>query len=344
MKYIIASLFLAIVIGCAEEPSTISAQNADLCRSVLINPGLPFNHEYDLKLSVEDAGNGENRLVSVIDFHNDAFIASPLSNKNFKGSFKIVMRENEKIAMDDVFEETPRSVEKIDQFGNLVNWVNERTTYKRTFKINSQEDFKVSGMVSFTIEPTCTFEEIPFEIFYVTGELRVQQYPKLDKTTCSPRVLKVSMYESPLIDHEIARNHPYDVQFKVEKTEESEFKLITLMDLHGGSFYVSPNTKMGFSGMFRIEVAPNDNLSVGADFVETPRSETVIDPHQFVHGPVNWVTQDTKYEHSLKLNTKEDFEIGGKLIFVIEPKCTMEEVPVLFKYKNGVLTVEKWKC
>lgn len=164
MKYIIASLFLSVVIGCAEEPATISAQNAELCRSILIHPDLPYNHEYDLKLSVEDAGNGEYRLVSVIDFHNGAFIASPLSNKNFKGSFKIVMRENEKIAMDDVFEEIPRSVERIDQFGNLVNWVSERTTYKRTFKINSQEDFKVSGIVSFTIEPTCTFEEIPFEI------------------------------------------------------------------------------------------------------------------------------------------------------------------------------------
>jgi len=152
------------------------------------------------------------------------------------------------------------------------------------------------------------------------------------------------MYDSPHIDHEVAKSHPYDVQFKVEKAEDGEFKLFTLMDLHGGSFFVSPNTGTGFTGKFRIEVVPNKNLSIGADFVETPRTETVIDPHRFVHDPVNWVTEDTKYEYPFKGLSETDFEIGGKLIFVIEPKCTLEEVPVLFKYKNGVLTVGKWKC
>lgn len=346
MKNLIAFLVLTVVIGCTEESPSISAENTNLCRSILIDSDVPYNHEYDLKLSVEDAGNGEYKLVSVIDFHNGAFMASPLSNKNLKGAFKIALNENEKITMDDAFEEIPRSVEEVDKFGNLVNWVSNRTTYKRTFKINSENDFKVSGIVSFTIEPTCTFEEIPFEIFFITGELRVQQYPKLNKTTCSnnPRVLKTSMYESPLIDHEIAKNHPYEVDFKIEQTEDGQFKLVTLMQLFGGSFYVSPHSTMNFKGRFTMEVAPNDNLSIGPFFVETPHSETVIDPHQFVHGPVNWVTNNTRYDHSLKLHTEDDFEIGGKLIFVIEPKCTLEEIPVLFKYKDGVLTVQKWEC
>ena len=344
MKKLIALVVLAAVIGCTEESPVVLAQNSKLCRSVLVDSDTPYDHEYDLRLSIEDAGNGEYKLVSVIDFHNGAFTASPLTDKNLKGLFKISLHENNKITMDDEFEEIPRSKEEIDQFGHMMNWVREKTTYKRTFKINSKEDFKVSGIVSFTIEPTCTFEEIPFEIFYVTGELRVQQYPKLDKTTCQPRVLKTSMYESPLIDREVAINHPYDVNFKVEQGTDGLFHLVREIKLYGGSFYVSPQSGSDFKGRFRIEVAPNDNLEIASDFSESPQSETVIDPHQFVHGPVNWVIEDTRYEHPLKLNTKEDFEIGGKLIFVIEPKCTLEEVPVLFKYNNGVLTVEKWDC
>jgi len=344
MKNLIALFVLTVVMGCTEESPSISAQNSNLCRSILIDSSEPYNHEYDLKLSVEDAGNGSYNLVSIIDFHNGAFTASPLSNNDMKGLFKIALKENEKVTMDDSFEEIPRSVEEVDRFGNLVNWVSQRTTYKRTFRINSEKDFKVSGIVGFTIEPTCTFEEIPFDVFYENGELRVQQYPKLDKTTCNPRVLKVSMYDSPLIDHEIAKNHPYDVDFVVDKSANGEFSLVTSMKLFGGSFYVSPHTKSDFAGRFRIEVAPNTILSIGAHFLETPHSQTVIDPHQFVHGPVNWVTEDTQYIHSLYLKTEDDFEIGGKLIFVIEPKCTLEEVPVMFKYKNGVLTVEKWKC
>jgi hypothetical protein len=341
MKNVIALFVLSAVIGCTEKTPSISAQNSELCRSFLIDSSEPYNHEYDLKVSVEDAGNGQYRLVSVIDFHNGAYTASPLSNNDFKGLFKIALKENQKITMDDFYEETPCSVEEINQFGNFVNRVKELTTYKRTLHINSQEDFKVSGMVSFTIEPTCTFEEIPFDIFYENGELRVQQYPKLDKRTCSIPVLEVSMYASPLIDHEIAVSHPYDVDFKVEKAEDGQFKLVTSMKLYGGSFFVSPHSTTDFKGRFSVEVAPNDDLSIGTEFLETPRTQTVTDPHRFVNGPVNWVTADTRYNHPLNLNTDKDFMIGGKLIFVIEPKCTLEEVPVMFKYENGVLTVEK---
>ena len=344
MKNVIALVVLSVAIGCTDESPTISAQNSKSCRSILIDSDVPFDHEYDLKLSVENLGNEEYNLVSVIDFHNGAFTASPLTNKDMKGCFKISLKENDNLTMDDSIEEIPRSVEKIDEFGNLVNWVNERTTYKKTFKVNSEEYFKVSGMVSFTIEPTCTFEEIPFEIYYGNEELHLQQYPKLDKRTCGLQVLEVSMYNSPLIDHEVAINHPYDVDFKVEKAQDGGYNLVTLMQLHGGSFFVSPHTGTGFSGKFRIEIAPNDNLSIGSDFVETPRTRTVLDPHRFVHDPVNWVTDDTRYDYPLTLNTQEDFMIGGKLIFVIEPKCTLEEVPVMFRYNDGVLTVEKWKC
>ncbi|MBL4585929.1 MAG: hypothetical protein JKX84_02560 [Flavobacteriales bacterium] len=176
-----------------------------------------------------------------------------------------------------------------------------------------------------------------------------QKEPALEKPVVTPfdpsiPVLWVSMYDSPDIDHTIALSHPYDVEFNVETTSEGQFKLVTSMKLHGGSFYVSPHTGTGFTGKFRVEVAPNDDLSIGTDFIETPRTTTVIDPHRFVHDPVNWVTEDTKYDHPLILNTQEDFMIGGKLIFVIEPKCTLEEIPIIFKYKDGVLTVEKWEC
>ena len=145
MKNIIALLVLSVVIGCAEKTPSILAQNSELCRSILINPEESYNHEYDLKLSIEDAGNNQYRLVSVIDFHNGAFTASPLSNNDFKGLFNIALKENDKVTMDDAFEEIPRSVEEIDWFGNFVNWVRELTTYKRTLNIKSQEDFKVSG-------------------------------------------------------------------------------------------------------------------------------------------------------------------------------------------------------
>ena len=157
-------------------------------------------------------------------------------------------------------------------------------------------------------------------------------------------VLKVSMYESPLIDRETAINHPYDLAFELKKRTDGQYDLITDMKLFGGSFYVSPHSTVDFKGKFRIEVAPNGNLKMGDDFIEIPRSKEVIDPHPFVDGPVNWVQEDTRYEHRLTILSQEDFEIGGKIVFTIEPKCTLEEIPLIFKYKSGILTVEKWKC
>lgn len=156
-------------------------------------------------------------------------------------------------------------------------------------------------------------------------------------------VLNVSMYNSPFFDKEAVIDHPYELAFEVEKARD-QYTMITTMKLFGGSFYVSPHSKRDFKGKFTIEIADNENLKLGIDFIETPRSKEVIDPHPFVDGPVNWVKEDTKYEHQLTVLSKEDFDIGGKIFFTIEPKCTLEEIPVMFKYRSGVLTIEKWKC
>jgi hypothetical protein len=157
-------------------------------------------------------------------------------------------------------------------------------------------------------------------------------------------VLNVSMYDSPLIDKEAAINHPYELAFEVEKSGENQYTMITIMNLFGGSFYVSPHSKRDFKGKLTIEIAENNNLKLGNNFIETPRSKEVIDPHPFVNGPVNWVKEDTRYEHQLIPISKEDFDVGGKIFFTIEPKCTLEEIPVMFKYRSGVLTIEEWKC
>lgn len=157
-------------------------------------------------------------------------------------------------------------------------------------------------------------------------------------------VLNVSMYDLPLIDKEVALNRPYELAYSVEKSGEGQYRMITTMKLFGGSFYVSPHSTGDFTGKFTIDIAPNEDLKMGADFEETPRSKEVFDPHRFVNGPVNWVNEDTRYEHRLTVHSQEDFDIGGKIVFTIEPKCTLEEIPVMFKYRSGVLTIEAWKC
>jgi len=157
-------------------------------------------------------------------------------------------------------------------------------------------------------------------------------------------VRSVSMYDSPLIDPLIAKEHPYDLEFALEKIDGTHYTLITSMKLFGGSFYVSPHSTQDFKGKFSVELADHKNVVIGLKFNEIPWSIEEIDQHQFVNGPVNWVKVDTKYEHTLTITSKEDFDVGGKYRFTIEPKCTMEEIPFIIKFRSGVLSIEKRGC
>lgn len=174
-------------------------------------------------------------------------------------------------------------------------------------------------------------------------EFKVVQAACGQQTTVAP-TLKVSMYDVPLTNREAAMKHPYDIEFEVKQAGPNTYTLITTMKLHGGSFYVSPNARRDFKGKFHVEVADRKHVVLEDGFMETPRSTEVIDPHPFIDGTVNWVSVDTRYEHTLTVTSKEDFEIGGKYRFTIEPKCTLEEVPFLIKQRAGVLTIGKWKC
>ncbi len=174
-------------------------------------------------------------------------------------------------------------------------------------------------------------------------EFKVVQAACDQQATAAP-TLKVSMYDVPLTDREAAMKHPYDIEFELKQTGADMYTLITTIKLHGGSFYVSPNARRDFKGKFHVEVANHDHVVLEDGFAETPRSMEVVDPHPFIDGTVNWVNVDTRYEHMLTVNSSEDFEIGGKYRFTIEPKCTLEEVPFMIRQRAGVLTIEKWKC
>jgi len=174
----------ALLIGISCGTNSIINGKEITKTSAVIKIDEPEKEPYNLKLKIEDNGNEEYRLVAIIDFSNGAFVVSPLSNNDFKGLFQISIKENPALLMNAEIEEIPRSVEEIDQFGNFVNLISKKTTYKRKLTVKAEEDFKVSGFVRFTIEPQCTFEEIPFDVFYKDEKLSIQKYPKLDKRTC----------------------------------------------------------------------------------------------------------------------------------------------------------------
>lgn len=135
--------------------------------------------------------------------------------------------------------------------------------------------------------------------------------------------------------------NPYHVSFALEEREGEEPLLVIGMELAMGSYYVSPFAKRDFSGKFSIHLRETEVMSLADGLQEIPRSTEIFDPHPFVNGLVNWVRVNTVYKQPLKIEAEGDFDVVGRVQFVIEPKCTMEKVNFRITRTDGVMKVQK---
>jgi len=74
----------------------------------------------------------------------------------------------------DTLIEIPSSVQEYDPIlEEEVRFVRESTTYKRNLTIVQQDDFEVSGLVWFVLEPSCVPFQVEFIISKQAGEMSV---------------------------------------------------------------------------------------------------------------------------------------------------------------------------
>jgi hypothetical protein len=187
-NFILVSI-LSLLFSCAEK-DVIIAQTASMYDSPLIDPVIANEHPYELGLRVGNTNVNEHRIIIEIKLFGGSFYASPSSISRNLGRLVVGIEDNDKVQLGTDFVEVPRSREIFDAHplvkGN-VNWVAEDTSYDYPLTVLTKEDFKVNGMIRFTIEPKCTYEEIPFSISSKDGKLTVQRYPKLDKRICGEK-------------------------------------------------------------------------------------------------------------------------------------------------------------
>jgi hypothetical protein len=136
---------------------------------------------------------------------------------------------------------------------------------------------------------------------------------------------------------DIIVNNPYELTLAVKKGKENSLDLIVNIKLREGAFFASPFSNEHLKGYFNISLGEEKNLSMTELLTENPVSEIVID--EFSNNPTRWVTQNTTYIQNLKIETENDFEVLGKIRFVIEPKCTLEEIPFGISLEDGEIKV-----
>ncbi len=179
---------------------------------------------------------------------------------------------------------------------------------------------------------------ITLAILLSTFSLSTNQ-PQTDTT------LEKSVDEKPVTFKEFSVNHEdYTLHFSLEKGKGLKHILVVAIELHNNSYFVSPNSKRDFKGKFRGDFGATENIDFYGDFVETPLSVEVFDTHPYVRGTVNWVREKTIYKQPLLLKTQEYFQVYGRIIFTIEPRCTLEQIPFSIVHENGELVFVEPKC
>ena len=186
MGRVITFLLLILSIGCTTEKDqsykTIPSIELDLSKTLVI-PKTEEDYKiieeaYDINFQIEQTKDKVHHLVVDMVLHNGSHFVSPHSSNHYKGRFNISVEENTHLVLDSTFIETPRSVEEFNLhpfITGLVNLVRVNTSYQHQLKVKSKDDFEVSGLVVFSIEPLCTLEKIRFVIFQKNGKLEVKK-------------------------------------------------------------------------------------------------------------------------------------------------------------------------
>lgn len=131
----------------------------------------------------------------------------------------------------------------------------------------------------------------------------------------------------------LAEKDPYDINFDIDTKSKS---LLIKIDLEEGSYYIAPNSPGSFSGILKFNLPSNDFIELESKFKATPKP--IREENQFGDGLVDIIRQYTVHSLGYHLKTDKDFNIKASVQFVIEPKCTLETIPVTIFSKDGKLS------
>jgi hypothetical protein len=127
---------------------------------------------------------------------------------------------------------------------------------------------------------------------------------------------------------------PYQITFDVDnKTNE----LLIKIDLEEGSYYLGPNSAETFKGLLKVDIPTNEHIELVGKFSSKPKP--TLEENQWGEGTINVIRKNTRHSLGYTLKSDADFNIKGTVQFVIEPKCTMEIIPVTISNKSGRLSL-----
>ncbi|MGV6828104.1 MAG: hypothetical protein ACWA45_01755 [Flavobacteriales bacterium] len=144
-------------------------------------------------------------------------------------------------------------------------------------------------------------------------------------------------YKNFMVNHE-----DYTLYFGLEYNDQNKPVLTLDIELYNDSYIVSPNSKRDFKGKLKRDFGDTQNIDFDGKLIEIPLSKEINNIYE--GGKVNLIKENTTYKQLLLLKTKKDFQVFGRFIFTIEPRCTLETVPFSIIQKDGKLAFTEPKC
>jgi len=169
---IIIAFFLLLTIGCTTDNNQPKKTNQIVENNVskLIDKG------FEINLEMENEEETQYSLVVSIALDSGCYVVSPYSKDDTYGHFDISIADSSHFMAYDTLLETPQSVEEFDSILNEpVKFVRGYTTYKQKVRLLSKNDFKVSGLIWFVLEPRCVPYEVEFVISYSSGQMKIKK-------------------------------------------------------------------------------------------------------------------------------------------------------------------------
>jgi len=169
MKNTLTLLFICLNIACGTK--TKQVKEAVNTQVVIVE-----NASFNIEFQIEEKETGVYSLATILELDSGSYVISPFSEDDFYGPFQISIIDSTHLFVDESLIEIPQSVEENDPYINVpVRFVRENTVYKQNIKLLSEEDFEVSGLIEFLLEPICKPYSVEFMLTYNAGTMRVEK-------------------------------------------------------------------------------------------------------------------------------------------------------------------------
>jgi hypothetical protein len=161
---------------------------------------------------------------------------------------------------------------------------------------------------------------------------------KENKTSSTDEYIKLEQSESL---ETIVIDESYTLSLQLDDLESANYVLSAKIDFIDTSYIISPFSEDSIFGKFDISIEDNSNFLSQGSITETPNSIEEYEP--LINDTIRTIRENTTFNKKLKVLSKEDFQVKGKIWFILESLCTPEEIEFTISSNSGVMKMEKIK-